>query len=90
MRRLPDAGHDNYYAVTDKQSRVLLAAIRLLLDKFEPIGDDYRHGLWIEVPRGIPSDWGSFKEAKNCYEEIKTKEDYLKYWQEEFPRESYW
>ena len=51
MRRLPDAGHDNYYAITDKQSRVLLTAIRLLLDKFEPIGDDYRHGLWIEVTR---------------------------------------
>ena len=51
MRRLPDAGHDNYCAITDKQSRVLLTAIRLLLDKFEPIGDDYRHGLWIEVPR---------------------------------------
>ena len=90
MRRLPDAGHDNYYAVTDKQSRGLLTAIRLLLDKFEPIGDDYRHGLWIEVPRGKPSDWGTIKEAKDCYEEVKTKEDYLKCWQEVFPRETYW
>ena len=70
MRRLPDAGHDNHYAVTDNQSRVLLTAIRLLLDKFEPIGDDYRHGLWIEVPRGKPSDWGTLKEAKECYEEV--------------------
>jgi len=90
MRRLPDACQDNYYAVTDSQSRVLLAAIRLLLDKFEPIGDDYRHGLWIEVPRGNPSDWGTFKEAKECYQEVRTKEDYMKYWQAEFPRESYW
>ena len=90
MRRLPDAGHDNYYAISDKKSRVLLTAIRLLLDKFEPIGDDYRHGLWIEVPRGKPSDWGSFKEAKDCYEEVNTMDDYLKYWQEEFPRETYW
>ena len=33
------------------RSRELLLEIRSLLDMFAPSGDDYRHSLWIEVPR---------------------------------------
>lgn len=89
MCRLPNYGHDNRFAV-DSKSRELLLEIRNLLDVFAPIGDDFLHGLWIEVSRGKPSDWASFKEAKDGDEDINTKEDYLKRWQEEFPRENYW
>ena len=59
MRQLARSGHDNRYVV-DSSSRELLLQIKDLLDVFAPIGDDYRHGLWIEVPRGKPSDWASF------------------------------
>ena len=72
-------------------SRELLLEIRTLLDAFAPDGDDYRHALWIEVPRGRPSDWCSFKDAK-CWAEgdSYTRADYLKEWKEIYPRESQW
>ena len=56
MGRLAGHGHENRYAVSDDGSHVLLMEIRKLLDVFAPIGDDLLHGLWIEVPRGKPSD----------------------------------
>ena len=89
MRQLAKSGHDNRYVV-DGSSRELLLRIKELFDVFAPIGDDYRHGLWIEVPRGKPSDWASFKEVKDWGEEVNTRKEYLQYWKAEFPRESFW
>ena len=89
MRRLPDYGHDNYFIVNGHNQELLLK-IRDLLDVFAPIGDDQRHGLWIEVPRGKPSDWASFKEVKEWDEDVKNRKDYIDYWKSEFPRETYW
>ena len=89
MRRLAGSGHENRFAV-DGRSRDLLIQIKDLLNVFAPIGDDYRHGLWIEVPRGKPSDWASFKEVKEWGEGVNTREEYLEYWKSEFPMDSYW
>lgn len=89
MRQLAKSGHNNRYVV-DGSSRELLLRIKELFDVFAPIGDDYRHGLWIEVPRGKPSDWASFKEVKDWGEEVNTRKEYLQYWEAEFPRESFW
>lgn len=89
MRRLSRGGFDNSYAVTNPKSHCILLGIKLLLDIFEPISDDYRHGLWIEIPRGEPSDWVSFEEVKDRGE-AKTEEEYLSYWQCEFPQDTYW
>lgn len=89
MRRLPNHGHDNHFIV-DGYSQELLLRIRDLMDVFAPIGDDHRHGLWIEVPRGKPSDWATFKEVKEWEEDVKTRKDYLEYWRSEFPCETYW
>ena len=89
MRRLAGHGHDNRYAVSDERSLVSLTAIRELLDVFAPIGDDLLHGLWIEVPRGKPSDWVSFKEAKE-WGDVSTRKEYLGQWKSEFPMDSYW
>ena len=73
------------------RSHELLLEIKSLLNVFAPIGDDHRHGLWIEVPRGKPEDWCSFREAKCHYnEDIKTREDYLKEWEGWNPQESQW
>ena len=73
------------------RSRELLLKIRDLLDVFAPCGDDYGHGLWIEVPRGKPSDWCSFTDAKMwAEEEVYTRADYLKEWKDEYPRVSQW
>lgn len=89
MRQLARSGHDNRYVV-DGSSRELLLQIKDLFDVFAPIGDYYRHGLWIEVPRGKPKDWASFKEVKDWGEEVNTRKEYLQYWKAEFPCESYW
>ena len=89
MRRLPNHGHDNHFIV-DGHSQELLLKIRDMLDVFAPIGDDHRHGLWIEVPRGKPSDWATFKEVKEWEKDVKTRKDYLEYWRSEFPCETYW
>ncbi len=72
------------------RSRELLLEIRELLNVFAPAGDDYRHSLWIEVPRGKPSDWASFRDMKRWDEDIKTRADYLKEWKANYPMESQW
>lgn len=73
------------------RSLELLMEIKGLLDVFAPSGDDYRHSLWIEVPRGKPSDWCSFNDAKYwAEEEVYTRADYLKEWKSNYPRESQW
>ena len=73
------------------RSLELLKEIKGLLDVFAPSGDDYRHSLWIEVPRGKPSDWCSFNHAKDwAEEEVYTRADYLKEWKSNYPMESQW
>ena len=87
------AGHGNQNlngTCVNGRSRELLLEIRALLDVFAPAGDDYRHSLWIEVPRGKPSDWCSFRDMKCWDEDIKTREDYLKEWKANYPMESQW
>ena len=71
------------------RSLELLLEIKELLDVFAPTGDDYRHSLWIEVPRGKPSDWCSFNYAKDWAEgETYTRADYLKEWKSNYPMAS--
>lgn len=89
MRRLAGHGHDNRYAVSDEGSHALLMEIRESLDVFAPISDDLLHGLWIEVSRGKPSDWASFKEMKE-WGDVNNRKEYLKLWKSEFPMETYW
>ena len=89
MGRLAGYGHDNRYAVSDDGSHALLMEIKKLLDVFAPIGDDLLHGLWIEVSRGNPSDWASFKEMKE-WGDVNSRKEYLKLWKSEFQMESYW
>lgn len=89
MRRLLGHGHDIRYAVSDQESQALLVGIKHLLDVFAPIGDDFLHGLWIEVPRGKPSDWATFKEMKE-WGEANTRKEYIELWESEFPRDSFW
>ena len=89
MRQMAGHGHDNRYSVSDEGSHALLMGIKELLDVFAPIGDDCLHGLWIEVPRGKPSDWASFKEARE-WGDVNSRKEYLAQWRSEFPMESYW
>ena len=73
------------------RSQELLMEIKNLLDVFAPTGDDYRHSLWIEVPRGKPSDWCSFNHAKGWNDgETYSRADYLKEWKANYPMESHW
>lgn len=91
MERAGGGHHDLNGICVSGRSRELLLEIQVLLDVFAPSGDDYRHSLWIEVPRGKPSDWCSFKHAKDwAEEEVYTRADYLKGWKANYPRESQW
>ena len=85
-------GNQNLNGIcVSERSKELLLEIRELLDVFAPNGDDYRHALWIEVPRGRPSDWCSFKDAKRWAEgDSYTRADYLSEWKENYPRSSQW
>ena len=87
-----DAGNNYLNGIcVSGRSLELLMEIKELLDVFAPSGDDYRHSLWIEVPRGKPSDWCSFNSAKDWAEgETYTRADYLKEWKSNYPRESQW
>ena len=88
------AGHGNQNlngTCVSGRSRELLMEIRALLDVFAPAGDDYRHSVWVEVPRGKPLDWCSFNYAKNWAEEdVYTRADYLKEWKVNYPMVSQW
>ena len=87
-----DAGNHSLNGIcVSGRSRELLLEIRTLLDVFAPVGDDYRHSLWIEVPRGKPSDWCTFSSAKMWAEkEPYTRAEYLKEWKSHYPMESQW
>ena len=86
-----DAGNHHLNGIcVSGRSRELLLEIQELLDVFAPSGDDYRHSLWIEVPRGKSSDWASFQDMKCWNEDIKTRTDYLKLWKANYPMASQW
>lgn len=91
MERADAGNHDLNGICVSGRSLELLMELKGLLDVFAPSGDDYRHSLWIEVPRGKPSDWCSFNDAKYwAEEEVYTRADYLKEWKSNYPRESQW
>lgn len=91
MERADSGNHDLNGICVSGRSLELLMEIKGLLDVFAPSGDDYRHSLWIEVPRGKLSDWCSFNHAKDwAEEEVYTRADYLKEWKANYPMESQW
>ena len=91
MERAECGNQDLYGICVSGRSQELLLEIREMLDVFAPSGDDYRHSLWIEVPRGKPSDWCSFNYAKDWAEgETYTRADYLKEWKSNYPMASQW
>ena len=90
MERADAGNHILNGTCVSGRSRELLLEIWELLNVFAPAGDDYRHSLWIEVPRGKPSDWASFRDMKCWDEDIKTRADYLKEWKANYPMGSQW
>ena len=45
--------------------------------------------IWVEVPVGELSDYGSFEEAKE-YGEVETLEEFEREWREEYPGDFKW
>lgn len=88
MERALRGGIHNDVYVSGK-SKQYLAEIRELMNVFAPTGDDFRHGMWIEVPRGKPGDWSSFKSMKD-FGDVETRKEYLKLWKEYYPMQSQW
>lgn len=45
----------------DEQSRKLLDQLFEKLNQIVPCGDDNRHDLWLEAPRGTIEDYGDYE-----------------------------
>ncbi|MBR6021482.1 MAG: hypothetical protein IK066_03575 [Kiritimatiellae bacterium] len=73
----------------DAPSRKKLAELFETLDRFEPVGDDNLHVLWLRAPRGPVSAFGDVEEWLE-EGEVSSREQFESWWLEEFPREETW
>ena len=84
-----DRGFRNH----ETPSRELLAAMDPLFSALSDLApckaNDEAKIIWITVPRGELSDYGSFEEAKE-YGEVETEEEFEEQWREECPDEVKW
>lgn len=61
-----------------------------MMKRLAPMYTDDRRLLWIEAVRGTPEEWLPFERAREEYEGIRTRDDYLRVWREENPDEKQW
>ena len=73
----------------DEESTCKLFIITELLKRLAPMYNDDNRLVWIEVLRGAPSEWCSFKKARDDFD-IETREDYLREWKFNHPDEVEW
>lgn len=74
----------------DDRSQGNLLYIAELMKHLAPMYQGDRRLLWIEVLRGKPSEWRSFKEFRNESDGEPTREEYLKEWESWNPEEVAW
>ena len=73
----------------DAPSRKKLAELFEILDRFEPVGDDNLHVLWLRAQRGPISAFGDVEEWLE-EGEVSSREEFQAWWLEDFPREEKW
>lgn len=73
----------------DEKSTSIVNELYACLGRLEPCGDDDRHELWLRAERGTIEDFGDFEEYVED-EIVKTREEFNKYWLENYPDEYYW
>lgn len=73
----------------DAASRQKLDELFETLDRFEPVGDDNLHVLWLRAQRGPIEAFGDVEEWL-AEGEVSSREQFESWWKEEFPREEKW
>ena len=70
----------------DEQSRKLLDQLFEKLNQIVPCGDDNRHDLWLEAPRGTIEDYGDYEyELEN--ELVSNMAEFEANWKEDYPHD---
>ena len=84
---------DRGFRNSEKPSAELMSAMDPLFEALRPLtpcqANDEAKIIWIVVPVGELSDYGSFEEAKE-YGEVETEEEFEEQWHEEYPDEVKW
>ncbi len=73
----------------DAPSRAKLDELFAVLDRFEPVGDDNLHKLWLRAERGPISAFGDIDEWLE-EGEVSSREEFESWWLDDFPREEKW
>ena len=71
------------------ESRKLVREIGEALTRLVPCGDDNRHELWFEVPRGRIEDFGDYQTMKDDGD-VDNYEQFERLWKEYYPKETRW
>ena len=84
-----DRGYMNASAPSEK----LKAAMAPLFSALVPLAplkkNDEAKAIWVKIPRGDISDYGSFEEWKD-WGEVDSYEEYIGRWKEDYPDEFNW
>ena len=85
--------HDRNYLNSSPVRKALLPVINQIFEIMEPVIPIDNYGevktVWLRVPRGKIEDYYSFEYMKEN-EMVETYEEYLNYWQEEYPEDYSW
>ena len=73
----------------DAPSRAKLDELFAVLDRFEPVGDDNLHKLWLRAERGPISAFGDIDEWLE-EGEVSSREEFESWWLDDFPRKEKW
>ena len=84
---------DRGFQNAEPPSKDLMAAMEPLFSALSDLApckaNDEAKIIWITVPRGDITDYGSFEEAKE-YEEVETYEEFVEQWKSDYPEDVKW
>ncbi len=80
---------DEGESAIDAPSRQKLDELFATLDRFEAVGEDNLHVLWLRAERGPIEAFGDVEEWLE-EGEVSSREDFESWWMEDFPRENKW
>lgn len=84
---------DRGYRNSSVPSEKTVAAMEPLFSALEPLAplkkNDEVKSIWVKIPRGDISDYGSFEEMKD-WGEVETYEEFVARWKEDYPDEFNW
>lgn len=90
IKAIASFGHrDEGKSALDAPSRQKLDELFATLDRFEAVGDDNLHVLWLRAERGPIEAFGDVEEWIE-EGEVSSREDFESWWLEDFPYEHKW